>query len=57
MATITMDIEVYCDDCDTELSIASVNGETIYVSKCEHCADEAYNEGLTEGARADDYIV
>jgi len=54
MATITMDVEVYCDGCNTELSITSVNGETIYVSKCEHCADEAYNEGLTEGVKVND---
>lgn len=54
MAELTVGIELYCNECDTELIVSGIHGETIYVAPCEHCADKAYNKGFIEGGHKGD---
>lgn len=48
-ATLTIEIDVWCNKCGDLLSAETNGCDLVYVNPCTHCCDEARSEGYDEG--------
>lgn len=53
MIKCDIDIHLFCDVCESELSGAVVQGDIVYIDRCEQCLTESYQLGYKEAMRID----